>query len=252
MPKKAKPEKALEKWVVIPDCHVPYEDPEAFGLMLRAAKAVGVKNCVILGDFADFYAVSSHDKDPTRILELHWEVECVKARLRELEAVFKGKRIFIGGNHEDRLARYLAKKAPELFTTIKVEQLFGLREGGWQYVPYKQYAKIGKLHLTHDVGKAGSGAHANALGAFQGNTVIGHTHRFGYVVEGTVRGEAHLGAMVGWLGDFDKVDYMHAAKARREWVHGFGLLYVEKSGCVHLSPIPIVNGKVVVEGKLVT
>lgn len=171
----------LDKWLLIPDCHVPYQDKRAYALMLRAARSAGIKNVAILGDYLDFYAVSSHSKDPRKV-DLGWEVEQGCVALDGLDAQFKGEKIYISGNHEDRLARYLMDKAPELFETVKVEKLLGLKDRGWRYVPYKQHAKIGKLHLTHDVGKAGKYAHYDALSAFQGNVVIGHCLPIDYEV----------------------------------------------------------------------
>lgn len=243
---------SLEKWLIIPDCHIPYEDPKAYSLMLRAARRIKIKNVVVLGDYADFYAVSSHSKDPRRLQNLHWEVERVNERLDELDRLFRGKKIFCAGNHEDRLRRYLQDRAPALFDSVQVEQLFRLKERGWKYVPYNSYTRVGKLYVTHDLGKAGKGAGADAVSAFMHNAAIGHTHRLEYYVSGSVTGETHLGASLGWLGDFDQIEYRHRAKLRREWAHGFGVLYVEKTtGCIHLQPVPVVNGRVVVEGRLV-
>ena len=45
---------------------------------------------------------------------------------------------------------------------------------------------------------------------------------------------------------------MHEAKAS-DWVKGFGIGYLEpQTGIVHLQPVPIVNGRCVVNGKLFT
>lgn len=239
----------LQKWLLIPDCHVPYQDKRAYALMLKAAKQAGIKKAVILGDYADFYAISAHSKNPQAV-DLQWEVDEVNKRLDELATQFD-EVVFIEGNHEDRLQRYLRDKAPELFGMFSVSKLFKLRERGWRHVQYKHSTKIGKLHLTHDCDKAGKHAHHDALAAFQGNVVIGHTHRIGYAVEGNAKGKPHVGAMLGWLGDVEQVDYMHRVRVKRDWAHGFGVAYVEPDGCVHVTPVPIVNGKVVVEGRLV-
>lgn len=241
---------SLEKYLLIPDTHAPFHDVKAVNLMLRAAARAKIKNAVILGDFADFISVSSHSKRPDQ-RDLQVEVDGVNALLDELGKVFTGKKIYISGNHEDRLQRYLQDKAPELFKSVRVDKLLRLKERKWEFVPYKQHCQIGKLYLTHDAGRAGKTAHYDALNAFQSNVVIGHTHRLGYAVEGTARGKPHVGAMLGWLGDFAKVDYMHAVRARRDWAHGFGIAYFEPNGCVHITPVPIVNGKVIVEGQLV-
>lgn len=241
----------LTKWLLVPDCHVPYHDRAAFGLMLRAADSAKIKNVCILGDFADFFAVSSHPKPPSRKNDLQWEVEEVNAALTLLDRQFPGRKKFVSGNHEDRLERYLTDRAPELFNVLKVQDLFRLKERGWEHTPYRAFTKIGKLHVTHDCGKAGKYAHYDALNTFQGNVVIGHVHRLAYAVEGNAKGKPHVTASLGWLGDVEAADYMHRVKALRDWSHGFGVLYVESSGAVHLVPIPIVDGKVVLEGKLI-
>ncbi len=241
----------LEKWLAIPDTHVPYHDAKAFRLMLRAAKSAGIKNVVILGDFIDCFSVSSHPKPPDRVLDLAVELDSTRELLGEVEQVITGQRIYVAGNHEDRLQRYLVDRAPALFNTVKIDRLLGLADRGWKYVPYKDHTSIGKLYITHDAGKAGKHAHHDALAAFQGNVIIGHTHRIGYAVEGNAKGKPHVGAMLGWLGDVNAVDYMYRIRAKRDWAHGFGIIYKEPNGCVHVTPVPIVNGTVVVEGKLI-
>lgn len=241
----------LQKWLLIPDSHIPYVDTKVFSLMLRAARSAGIKNVCILGDFIDCYTVSSFGKDPTRKQDLQSEIDATNEILDVLDKMFTGEKKYIAGNHEDRLERYLIEKAPALFNTVKIERLLKLKERGWQYTPYKRSTRIGKLYVTHDAGKAGKNAAADALNAFQGNVVIGHTHRINYLVEGNAKGKAHVGAMFGWLGDFEAVDYLHRIRCLRDWAHGFGVAYVEDNGCVHLTPVPIVNGRVVLEGKLI-
>ena len=64
-------------------------------------------------------------------------------------------------------------------------------------------------------------------------------------------GPPQVGAMFGWLGDFDTIDYMHRAKAKRDWVHGFGIGYHDTiTNYVYIAPVPIINGTCCVEGKV--
>jgi hypothetical protein len=243
----------LKRLLICPDSHIPYEDKDAFELMLRAASIFKPDTFIIGGDFADFYSVSSHNKDPSRGNDLQKEVDAVKARLDEIQKRVKPKeKVFICGNHEERLERYLMSEAPALWNSVKIPNILGLKERGWRYIPYRDHVKIGKLHVTHDIGQAGKYAHYQACDAYQGNVVINHTHRIGYGVTGSLGGSAHVGAMFGWLGDFNRIDYMHRAKARRDWAHGFGYGYQEVSGNIHLRPAPIISGRVAIEGRLVT
>lgn len=241
----------LAKILIVPDCHHPFVDRDAWSLMLRAAHGFKPDIIICLGDFADFYSVSSHSKDPTRVNQLEQEIEATKYALKQLNLVGATDKYFIAGNHEDRLSRYLQEHAPALFDTVRVPDVLGLTELGWNYTPYKDFLRIGKLHFTHDTGTAGANAHRQASGVFQGSVVIGHTHRLAYDVQGNADGPSMVMAMFGWLGDFEAVDYMHKAKSRREWVHGFGVGYLRRStGIVYLQPVPIVNKTCAVEGKL--
>lgn len=220
--------------------------------MLRAARVFKPEEIVILGDFADFYSVSSHSKRPDRVRSLDVEIAAVQAKLKELNKLGAKKKMYVCGNHEERLERYLCEKAPELFGTVQIPEVLGLRELGWQFTPYRRHYKLGKIHVTHDTGTAGQNAHRQSMSVYQGSAVIGHTHRMEYSVTGNADGPPQVGAMFGWLGNFDAVDYMHAAQCKRNWVHGFGLGFQDvKTGIVHLQPIPIVNGTCCVLGEII-
>jgi predicted phosphodiesterase len=243
----------MDKVFIIPDCHHPYVDKTAWELVLKVAKAWKPKHLILLGDFCDFYAVSAHDKDPRRSKMLDYEVMKCKEALSQLDALKIKNKVFIGGNHENRLERYLMQKAPELFNMVRVEKILDLKKRGWQYVEYKRFYKLGKVVFTHDLGYAGRYAAHRALDAAQHSCVTGHTHRISYAVEGDVSGVSKLGTSLGWLGSADEADYMHRLRANRDWSLGFGVGYLRPCGRMHLTPVPIlVNGTYtcVVDGTL--
>ena len=241
----------LERIFFISDPHIPYQDKRAFEITMDALKDFEPTIVVSVGDFVDFFSVSSYSKDPGRALKLDKEIEEATAALDRINSLApKAKRIYVAGNHEDRLQRYLHDKAPEMVPFIDVPKLLGLKEREWKYVPYKQSCKVGKLNITHDVGVATRYAVYRAMEAFQAPVVTGHTHRMAYVVEGDARGGSQVSIQFGWLGDVKKVDYMHKIKAQRNWALGFGVGYVvPETGHVHLVPVPIVNYTAVVEGR---
>lgn len=241
----------MKKILFVPDTHVPYEDKSAWALLLKAGREFKPDIVVILGDFADFYAVSDHDKNPNRTRLLDVEIAEVNMRLTDLDRLNASQRFYVKGNHEDRLERYLMRRAPELFNMVRIRELFKLDERGWRCVEYKDHLTLGKLNITHDTGSAGKDAHMKSLNDFQDNVIIGHTHRIGYTIVGNAKGKPHVGAMLGWLGDFKQVDYMHRIKAARDWAHGFGIGHMEPSGVVHVQPVPIIKNSVVLNGKLI-
>lgn len=241
----------LEKTLFVPDTHRPYHNKKSWGLMLNAAAGWGPNRIVVIGDLADFYAVSDHNKNPKRALKLDWEVKDTNKALDDLDSLGADDKRFCLGNHEWRLERYLQTKAPELFDMLDVPSLLKLEDRNWKVTPYKSHDKLGKLYLTHDVGFAGRNAVYQTSETFNHSVVTGHSHRMGYVVENDATGKnPRVSAQFGWLGDSEKTDYMHRAKARKYWPQGFGIGYGDNEGIQYLIPVPIVYGKCVVEGKL--
>lgn len=246
--------KISKRVLVIPDMHFPYHDMTVWKLILKACATLGKGDeVVIIGDFADFYRVSSHSKAPGR-LSFEEELDSVNGGLDDLEAVQKrrGFRVtYVEGNHEYRLERYLTEKAPDLFGLVKCRKLFRISERGWKYVGYRKGYKVGKMYFTHDMGRSGKNAAMQSLQDYGGNLCIGHTHRGAVVYAGTVRGDTHVCLNVGWGGDLSQIDYMHEKKALREWQHGFGIVDFDARGNCLAQFIPVINKSVCFDGKVI-
>lgn len=237
--------------LLVSDVHRPYHDERAWRLLLRVGRWFKPHYLVVIGDFCDFYSVSSHSKDPRRTRHLDDELADVHTGLDELDSLKAKHKIFVAGNHEDRLTRYLRDKAPELFGVVSIPNVLRLRARGWHYVPYKDHTKVGKLHLTHDVENAGRYSTFKALDAYQHSIVTGHAHRLQYIVEGNAVGEFKLSAQFGWLGDSRKIDYACRVNINKNWALGFGVGYIEHTtGIAYLTPVPIVKYTCVVNGTL--
>lgn len=241
---------ALRRVVFIPDCHRPYHDKKAWGLFLIAMEEWQPEIAVVLGDLVDCYKVSKFSKDPKREYSFAEEIESGLVALDDIQHLGAERKIFIAGNHEERLVRYLQDKAPELFEFIDIPKLLELKERGWEYVPYKSSIQLGKLWITHDVGTAGRYSVFRAADTFQHPVVMAHTHRLVYIVEGNATGETFPAVQFGWLGDVERVDYAHKVVARRSYSLAFGTgLLDEETGFIYLTPHPIVNYSCVVDGK---
>lgn len=245
------PSRPLERVAFIPDCHLPFHHPANFQLMVRALRIFMPDVIVVLGDLHDFYAVNAHGKRPDRNGLLLKEVEMSRPFLRQIEDINPdAKLIYIEGNHEYRFERYIESQASSLFGITDVRRILALDK--WVWVPYKKSYRLGRVHLTHDTGTAGRNAARTSMDAFQGSAVIGHTHRMEMSFMGNADGPAAVGAMFGWLGDPVHADYMHEVQARRNWVQGFGIGWMRSSGVVHMMPCPIVDGAVVIDGRIIT
>jgi hypothetical protein len=240
----------LEPVLIVPDAHRPFHSRVWWDLLMQVGRWLKPKHLVVIGDFADFYGVSDHDKDPDRANRMDEELADVDAGLNDLDSLNATDKLYIEGNHEDRLRRYLMKN-PALARLVSTEKLLRLKERGWEFVPYKRHAARGKMHFTHDVGAAGRNAVFRALDTYQTSVVHGHTHRMQMVVEGTAVGGCKISASFGWGGDVEAVDYMNLARARASWALGFGVGYLEPtSGFCYLQAIPVIDKTVCVNGRL--
>ena len=88
------------------------------------------------------------------------------------------------------MQRYLWTRAPELPGLVSYEAAVGLKASGWRVTDYGKMLRVGKMHFTHDLGKAGSGAAKQAMQDVQGNVVIGHTHRMEVYYAGNAKGSS--------------------------------------------------------------
>jgi predicted phosphodiesterase len=239
--------------IIFPDAHWPFVDKKAWALACKAAKGFKPDIFVNLGDCYDFNATKRHRKLP-KIEKDTWslqkELSKVQKAATDMLAIGAKRNVFIMGNHEDNFDRYIADRAPELAGLFDVPELVGLDEEKWEIVGYRDDIKIGATYYTHECGFSGANAVRQSQAAYGGNVVHGHTHRMDYRIRGNLRGQPHVGASFGWLGDVKQVDYMHRVSKAREMIHGFGYGYILPNGETHLRPAPIVKGKVIVEGKI--
>lgn len=240
--------------LIIPDCHIPYHDQRAYELMLQVAKDTkDLKEIVILGDYADFYAVNAHGKHPKFSHVLIDEVSQVRKELERLSKMFpKTKKVFIAGNHEHRLERYIYNNAPDLFGVIDTPSILELDKLGYEFVPYgpnQKYAVMGsKLYARHE--PIGGGAHAanSTVDKAGCSMVFGHIHRIQQYRKVFINENDHMAACVGWLGDKSH-PVMGYLKNHAQWQLGCGLAHVQEDGNFFLDILHFIDYTTHANGK---
>lgn len=244
----------FKRALIIPDCHIPDEDKRAYDLMLKCAEEIQPEEIVILGDYADFYDISSHAKDPGVGSKLIDEIDAVIARLMELRALFpKSKIVYIEGNHEYRLGRYIRDKARELFGIVTVPTLLNLGTLKIEFVPYgpnqKHHVLNSKLLARHE--PLGGGVHVahNSVVKALASVIFGHTHRLQESQVVGMDGSNYRGISCGWLGNKDSpvMDYV---KNHHQWALGFSVVTVMPSGDWYNQLIHIIDYKCICDGKI--
>lgn len=230
-------QKRMKIVLLIPDTHRPYHDRRAYALMIRAFQDIVKKyweiadfEIYILGDYADFYCVSSHPKDPRNQSMLQDEIEDVLVGLDELDTLFPfAKKTFIEGNHEFRLERYLCDKAPALFGITSTEHVLRINlRPNWSFVRYNpnQQVKIAGSALTARHEPLSSSAKATAAKAIC-SLVYGHIHRIEESHIVGLDGTNHVCFSVGWLGDKRNDKVFGYVKGHQQWQMGFGVVFVD-------------------------
>lgn len=134
------------------DAHIPYHDPKALESAVNYGRKVFKPDVVLLlGDFADFYAISRWEKDPKKrnfVKELGIVEDC----LRWLRGAFpKALIVYKEGNHEERYTHYIWNKAPELWDVpaCRIENILHLADMGIEMVTDKRIVMIGELPGIH-------------------------------------------------------------------------------------------------------
>jgi hypothetical protein len=219
--------------------------------MLEAASFVGLDEIVLLGDYADFYAVSRYPKDPRVKVLLEEEVESVNQGLDELDRLFpQAKRVYLEGNHEQRLEHYLVDKAPALFGVTDLQFLFRLNQRPlWSWIPFgrsQKYQVLGSdLWAFHRPKGPNPKAHLERTGV---SSIYGDIHKIerGHMV--TLDQRQLVCSCPGWLGDVSSrvFDYMPRTP---QWQLGFSLVYAALDE-FHIEQVEIKNKRCIVQGKV--
>jgi len=174
---------AIEKSVFISDTHHPYHDEVAVELMLSFLRWYQPDIIFLIGDIVDFYALSSFDKDPNRMLNLQEELDSAHSFFSRLRTDHPNARIvYREGNHEDRLMRYL-RKHPELYNlrSMQMLDLLGVSNLRIEHYGYKDIVEYHGFQVEHGdvVRKRGAYTAAAMMEKRLKSGIIGHTHRMG-------------------------------------------------------------------------
>lgn len=235
----------METIIVLGDIHAPFHDRAAVALARAVAKKVKPFAIVSVGDIVDCYSISRFTKRPDRERRLVNELRAARAVADSFRAI--APLLITLGNHDARVADFIASQAPELEGLINLPEQLGFVPN--EVTPYREMLKIHKCHFTHDVGFSGAHAAAQSLAAFNGNLVFGHTHRANIVYSGDIRGERHVCMNVGWLGNDSDIDYMHKARMK-DWTKGVGLVSMNATA-LSMQFIPFVKGAAIVNGDII-
>jgi predicted phosphodiesterase len=244
-----------ERVVVLSDLQIPFEDGPAINQALEVLFRVRPDVVVLNGDIVDCYAESAFMKDPLKaersIPESHERARQLMALLQEVP-----RRIWLGGNHEDRWRRVIWSESPTAMSMLRAHQqasgvkidlidpvtsfrkLFSMDEHGFEYYPYSHrlYFAENNLIVTH--GKhvsRHSGYSAKRAWEWLGKScIVVHTHRLGsYLVtqDGHEMGAWENGCLCQLEPEYDDAP---------NWQQGFSVVHIDGPE-FHVVQVPIVR-----------
>lgn len=189
--------------LIIGDSHVTSEqDLSRFKSLGNWIEQHRPDTIISIGDFMDIKSLSAWDMNKRLLMEgrrYQLEIEAGNQALDLLQTptyllqeiqkhhkkrVYKPEWIYIEGNHENRVARYL-EQHPELVGHLNYRKELKLEERGFTFIPYKSYYLHKGVYFTHvpisGNGNPRGGSIYNqlnyALNEHNGSIVFGHVHK---------------------------------------------------------------------------
>ena len=231
---------------ILSDIHVPYHDDVALRAAVDHLHEHKIDSLLLNGDFADFYSVSRHEKNP-KYRNFLAEVEQVQQLLRWLRDQFPDIKIVAKtGNHEERWEKWLFQHAPELSASplMGLANWLALKEVDIELVQDKRIVLAGNLPILHghEKGNGISSPVNQARGAYMRlhHTVLeGHGHRTSIHSEPDMMGKETVCFSTGCL-----CDLRPAYAPLNKWNHGGAVVTVRESGEFDVENFRIAAGKV--------
>lgn len=250
-----------------PDTHGIFGDDEAIACALHLSRRVKPEIVILLGDHVDFYALSRFDKDPRRLLNLQEDLDAGHAFVKKVRRAHPNARIiYLEGNHENRLQRWLHGTAPQA-TALKERLAKGRRGSRRQLLSLPYLLGLGELGVQYvDGGSKSLGGitfkHGNLVRSEAGATAMaemkkegtsgcsGHTHRIGHASKTNragVFGWWESGCLCGLTPDY-------MAGQVPDWQHGmtYGAFASGRSGRFYMTTAHIIAGKTMHGDKVVS
>ena len=231
---------------ILSDIHVPYHDETALRAAIDHLQAEKIDALLLNGDWADFYSISRHEKNP-KLRNFKKELDAGRTFLKWVRQEFPDMRIVAKlGNHEERWEKWLFEHAPEISDDpiMGIDNWYGFHNLGIELVADKRIILCGDLPVLHghEKGNGISSPVNQARGAFMRlhHTVLeGHGHRTSTHSEPDMMGSETVCFSTGCLCD------MRPAYARlNKWNHGAAVVHVHTDRSFDVENFRIQAGRV--------
>lgn len=212
------------KAIVMGDMHCPFHDMTAIDAVLYYIRKTRPDVVVLNGDILDCYKASRFMVDP-KSRSLLEEIEIGRGLLGHIDKLLPAscKLVWMDGNHEMRLKKYVWSRAPELDGLLTVPKLMEFKGMDIEYHEYGDIYQIGDVIIKHGNRYSSiSGGYSvkKEMDAESSSIVMGHTHNLALIYR-TYRGREAFGVETGHLSDVSQIDYLQDKGGTANWQQGF-------------------------------
>lgn len=241
-------EKMVKSAIILPDVHLDENVSKDYAPVKRFIKDFKPDKIILLGDFMDVSSLSAWDRDKRRLMEGRRYIKEIDRANKELDYLQKYAKedvVYLFGNHEDRVKRYLDKN-PEMEGMMELPEQLRLKERGIKHLPYNELYKLGDMYFTHGMytNKYSAAKHLQTLGC---NITYGHQHGTQTYMQNMAMQKPYMAYALGTLGD-KAPEFLRGRPAN--WINQFAIFYWEpKGGNFNLYPINVIKKKFIWNGK---
>jgi predicted MPP superfamily phosphohydrolase len=254
--------KRFTKYFAFPDLHYPDHNETALKNTLEFVKDFRPDVFVIEGDFVNFTLAGKYVVVGGYDVSIGDEIRGAREKLKEIVEVVrtanpKARILFLEGNHEQRLGKYLARNADALQdltdeegdNILTVPHLFGLKEMNIEWYSYDQIHKEDGVIFEHgNQVRQKSGYTANGMLDKRGRSGFSaHTHRLCLIVRNQ-GGDIKFWTEGGSLCNLNpSPNYV----VEPDWVNGFAYAVFDKQEKImHPQTVLIQNDHFYANGKI--
>jgi hypothetical protein len=223
------------------DFHVPFQCDNIISIWLKFISYIK-PNILILHEVIDFYQLSRFDKDPKRINDLQFDLDCAHQLLKQIRKAVgnKCRIIMVESNHDTRLTRFIRTNSPELESLrgMKFTELMRLKE---LKIEYRKEIMIRGILFKHgDIIRNKSGYTATAEMDRTGCTgFTGHSHRLSQVYKRL------QGGFFCWIEDGAMCQLNPEYTNHPDWQQGFAVIqFINNSKHFYATTVPIIGNKI--------
>jgi predicted phosphodiesterase len=207
----------MTKILFVADFHIPYENKRAVNRFLMDLRLIKPEMLILGGDIVDFYSVSHFRKEPNKSSKINWELNKYYAFMDRLRSIYKGKLVYIIGNHERRINKYLMENT-ELWGLESLTLSSLLRKEKYNFNLCYKFKYFGTI-FTHGT-YVGDTCAKQELAKYGRSGVSGHKHQY------NVSSRTNTYGQFTWISapcmcDINKQEYIHEPN----WQLGYVLLH---------------------------